>query len=129
MPDTPAYVSTLSVVALTVVCLAFHRTSQRRTNGKHSNDSAGSGLKRDLLQRKSLGISSGTALWGNGVCEGLLDLIRGQAPEETEKEIGPLMSREELSEARIVVVVIGPASTKVYQVLLCNGLPASVTTV
>lgn len=53
------------------------------------------------------------------VCEGLVDLIRDQDLEDDDKReeaIGPAMSPEELARGRLVVVVFGPASTKVYQV-------------
>lgn len=111
MPATPALVSTLSVVALALCYITLRRASLGSSSGKKIGDSSSSRRKKDLLKRRQ--DSNATT---NGVCEGLVDLIRGQASEETEKEIGFLMSRDELSEARMVVVVIGPTSTKVYQV-------------
>lgn len=54
-------------------------------------------------------------------CEGLVDLIRDQDgcyADERQLLDEPLpgMTREELARGRLVVVVCGPSSTKVYQV-------------
>lgn len=54
-----------------------------------------------------------------GECEGLVDLIRHESQLCQEKELpGPsCLTREQLSEGRLVVVIIGPASTSVHQVI------------
>lgn len=43
-----------------------------------------------------------------------MDLVRDQKVSHMEDDT--LMSRQELAHARLVIVVIGPASTKPYQV-------------
>ena len=50
------------------------------------------------------------------VCEGLVDLIRDLDAPPEEQVVGPCMAREELARGLLVVVVIGPASTKIHQV-------------
>lgn len=50
------------------------------------------------------------------VCEGLVDLIRDLDTSPDEQVVGPCMAREELARGLLVVVVIGPASTKIHQV-------------
>lgn len=50
------------------------------------------------------------------VCEGLVDLIRDLDAPPDEQVVGPCMAREELARGLLVVVVIGPASTKIHQV-------------
>lgn len=54
-----------------------------------------------------------------GECEGLVDLIRHESQLCQDKELpGPSrLTREQLSEGRLVVVIIGPASTSVHQVI------------
>lgn len=55
------------------------------------------------------------------VCDGLVDLIRDQDCSYTRGKLLleqplPGMTREELAKGRLVIVVCGPSSTKVYQV-------------
>lgn len=67
---------------------------------------------KDLKRKRPAGIQA-------EVCEGLAELIRDQEPPPEEAMAEPSVTREELAQGLLVVVVIGPASTKVYQVGSC----------
>lgn len=60
------------------------------------------------------------------VCEGLVDLIRDLDAPPEEQVVGPCMARDELARGRLVVVVIGPASTKIHQVGQASTRPCVV---
>lgn len=64
---------------------------------------------KDLTRKRPIGTQT-------EVCEGLVDLIRDLDAPPEEQIVGPCMTRSELARGRLVVVVIGPASTKIHQV-------------
>lgn len=106
---SPTLIQAFGIAA--VLCyVAVTRTQGGR---RHRRDTASRGLVKH--KRESLLTCHPTEC-----CEGLVDLIkesesRPPAPPEAEEDAQP-MTPKELACAVLVVVVIGPGSTKVYQV-------------
>lgn len=106
---SPTLIQAFGIAA--VLCYVAVTRNQR--GKRHHRDTAPRGLVKH--KRESL-------LTGHPAecCEGLVDLIkesesRPPAPPKVEEDAKP-MKPKELARALLVVVVIGPGSTKVYQV-------------
>lgn len=119
MPDSIVLVSTVGVITLTLLYLAIRRRPSNLNDGDNAHQICGvRGSKDVLLPSRFQSAKSALTTHRIGTCQGLLDLIRGHDPDLEARDIGPLMTLTELSEARMVVVVVGPPSTEVFQVIL-----------
>lgn len=101
----------LQAVGIALV-LCYVAVNRARRDRRPANKGSRQQRQAKDLKRKRPGIQ-------NQVCEGLADLIQDQASSPEEEQAGPSMTREDLAQGLLVVVVIGPASTKVYQVRVC----------
>lgn len=118
MPDSTVLASALGAVALSLIYLAVRRRPSSLNDGDHAYQGSGvKGNKDVLLPSRCQSAKPALTTHGNGTCQGLLDLIQGYDPELEARDIGLLMTLTELSEARMVIVVIGPPSTEVFQVI------------
>lgn len=121
MPDGMLVTPASTLIPALGLALALCYVAIRRGTAASSNASISGRHKRDrdlmfLLKTRKRQHHKPKQVHedrSRGGCEGLVDLIRGEAGPE---EVGPLMSRKELSTSKLVVVVFGPASTRVYQV-------------
>ena len=107
-------------VALVLCYVAVARIRGGRTQAKGRKQRRTSTLKTLLIQRKERQL---TGLSG-ACCEGLVDLIRESeplpAPLPRQEVLSTSMTLEELAHSILVVVVVGPGSTKVHQVSVAN---------
>lgn len=119
MSDSTVVVSTVGAITLTLLYLAIHRRPSNLNDGDSAYEVCGVRDNKDVLLRSRFQ-SAKPAFTTHRIetCQGLLDLIRGHDPELEARDVGPLMTLTELSEARMVIVVTGPPSTEVFQVIL-----------
>lgn len=114
MPEGVALAAPKLIQAVGIALVLCYVAVNRARRGRPANKGRRQQQQRQAkdLKRKRPGIQ-------NQVCEGLADLIQDQGAPPDEEQAGPSMSREELAQGLLVVVVMGPASTKVYQVRVC----------
>lgn len=113
MPEGGALTAPKLIQAVGIaLVLCYVAVNRARRDRRPANKGSRQQRQAKDLKRKRPGIQ-------NQVCEGLADLIQDQAASPEEEQAGPLMTRGELAQGLLVVVVIGPASTKVYQVRVC----------
>lgn len=89
--------------------LYYVTVNMARDRGASTSASTTGRQSKDLKNKRPADVKT-------EVCEGLVDLIRDQEIQPEEAMSGPSMTRKQLAHGLLVVVVIGPASTKVHQV-------------
>lgn len=110
MPDGVSAMGTPKMLQALGIALVLCYVAVSRARAEHGNLSKSKRARRAAKDLKRKRPSAEV------VCEGLVDLIREEdSPPESEAS-GPEMTRKELAQGLLVVVVIGPASTKVHQV-------------